>query len=46
MMAWLSWPVFVKAFVSAEMSDAGGLIRWPVMLLCRSASRADVAGHL
>jgi len=34
MMAWLSWPVFVKAFVSAEMSkDAGGLIRWPVMLL-------------
>ncbi len=34
MMAWLSWPVFVKAFVSSEMSkDAGGLIRWPVMLL-------------
>jgi TRAP-type mannitol/chloroaromatic compound transport system permease small subunit len=34
MMAWLSWPIFVKAFVSGEMSkDAGGLIRWPVMLL-------------
>ena len=34
MMAWLSWPIFVKALVSGEMSkDAGGLIRWPVMLL-------------
>ena len=34
MMTWLSWPVFVRAFVSGEMSkDAGGLIRWPVMLL-------------
>jgi TRAP-type mannitol/chloroaromatic compound transport system permease small subunit len=31
---WLSWPMFVKAFVSQEMSgDAGGLIRWPVILL-------------
>jgi TRAP-type mannitol/chloroaromatic compound transport system permease small subunit len=34
MMAWLSWPIFIKALVSGEMSkDAGGLIRWPVMLL-------------
>lgn len=31
---WLSWPVFVDAFVHGEMStDAGGLIRWPVKLL-------------
>jgi TRAP-type mannitol/chloroaromatic compound transport system permease small subunit len=33
MMAWLSWPIFVRAFVTGEISkDAGGLIRWPVML--------------
>jgi TRAP-type mannitol/chloroaromatic compound transport system permease small subunit len=31
---WLSWPLFYKAWVSGEMSsNAGGLIRWPVMLL-------------
>lgn len=31
---WLSWPLFVKAYVSGEMSqNAGGLIRWPVYLL-------------
>ena len=30
----LSWPVFERAFVSGEMSqNAGGLIRWPAMLL-------------
>jgi len=30
----LGWPVFQRAFVSGEMSqNAGGLIRWPVMLL-------------
>jgi TRAP-type mannitol/chloroaromatic compound transport system permease small subunit len=30
----LSWPVFSRAFVSGEMSqNAGGLIRWPVMML-------------
>ncbi len=30
----LSWPVFQRAWVSGEMSqNAGGLIRWPVMLL-------------
>ena len=30
----LSWPVFTRAWVSGEMSqNAGGLIRWPVMLL-------------
>lgn len=30
----LSWPLFVKAYVSGEMSEnAGGLIRWPVYLL-------------
>lgn len=31
---WLSWPVFMNAWVSGEMSsNAGGLIRWPVRLL-------------
>jgi TRAP-type mannitol/chloroaromatic compound transport system permease small subunit len=31
---WLSWPVFVNAWVSNEMSsNAGGLIRWPARLL-------------
>jgi TRAP-type mannitol/chloroaromatic compound transport system permease small subunit len=30
----LSWPVFERSWVSGEMSqNAGGLIRWPVMLL-------------
>jgi TRAP-type mannitol/chloroaromatic compound transport system permease small subunit len=30
----LSWPVFSRAWVSGEMSqNAGGLIRWPVLLL-------------
>jgi TRAP-type mannitol/chloroaromatic compound transport system permease small subunit len=30
----LSWPLFVKAWQSGEMSqNAGGLIRWPVFLL-------------
>jgi len=31
---WLSWPVFVNAWTSQEISgNAGGLIRWPVRLL-------------
>jgi TRAP-type mannitol/chloroaromatic compound transport system permease small subunit len=31
---WLSWPIFVNAWTSSEMSsNAGGLIRWPVRLL-------------
>ncbi len=31
---WLSWPVFVNAWTSSEMSsNAGGLIRWPARLL-------------
>jgi len=31
---WLSWPVFVNAWTSNEISsNAGGLIRWPVRLL-------------
>jgi TRAP-type mannitol/chloroaromatic compound transport system permease small subunit len=31
---WLSWPVFVNAWVSDEMSsNAGGLIRWPARLI-------------
>ena len=31
--AWLAWPLFSIAFVSGEMSqNAGGLIRWPVLL--------------
>jgi TRAP-type mannitol/chloroaromatic compound transport system permease small subunit len=30
----LSWPLFVKALTSGEMSqNAGGLIRWPVLAL-------------
>jgi TRAP-type mannitol/chloroaromatic compound transport system permease small subunit len=30
----LSWPVFMRALESGEMSqNAGGLIRWPVLLL-------------
>jgi len=31
---WLSWPIFVDAYVHKEMSgNAGGLIRWPAKLL-------------
>jgi len=31
---YLSWPMFMQAFVSGEVSsNAGGLIRWPVYLL-------------
>ncbi len=31
---YLSWPVFERAWVSGEMSqNAGGLIRWPALLL-------------
>jgi TRAP-type mannitol/chloroaromatic compound transport system permease small subunit len=31
---WLSWPVFVNAWVGSEMSsNAGGLLRWPARLL-------------
>jgi TRAP-type mannitol/chloroaromatic compound transport system permease small subunit len=31
---WLSWPLFVKAWKSGEISmNYGGLIRWPVYLL-------------
>jgi TRAP-type mannitol/chloroaromatic compound transport system permease small subunit len=34
LMAWLSWPVFVDAFVRKEVStNAGGLIIWPARLL-------------
>lgn len=33
-LAYLSWPLFYGMFVSGEMSgNAGGLIRWPVVLL-------------
>jgi len=33
-MIYLSWPMFKRAWVSGEMSqNAGGLIRWPVMML-------------
>jgi len=32
--AWLSWPLFIGMFRSGEMSNnAGGLIRWPAMML-------------
>ena len=31
---YLSWPMFMQAYVSGEMSsNAGGLIRWPAMLM-------------
>ncbi|MGH8677717.1 MAG: TRAP transporter small permease subunit [Burkholderiales bacterium] len=31
---WLSWPIFVNAWMSGESSsNAGGLIRWPARLL-------------
>lgn len=34
LMAWLSWPLLVRMYVSGEMSNnAGGLIRWPAMAL-------------
>ena len=33
-MIYLSWPLFTAAWTSGEMSqNAGGLIRWPVLLL-------------
>ena len=33
-MVWLSWPVFMNAYVSGEISgNAGGLIRWPARLM-------------
>jgi TRAP-type mannitol/chloroaromatic compound transport system permease small subunit len=33
-LAWLSWPLFVSMYQSGEVSgNAGGLIRWPAMLL-------------
>ncbi|MGZ8253446.1 MAG: TRAP transporter small permease subunit [Burkholderiaceae bacterium] len=34
MLLYLSWPLFVNAWISKEMSqNAGGLIRWPVLAL-------------
>jgi TRAP-type mannitol/chloroaromatic compound transport system permease small subunit len=34
LMLWLSWPLFVQAFVSGERSgNVGGLVRWPALLL-------------
>lgn len=34
LLAWLSWPLFVSMYLTGEMSqNAGGLIRWPAMLL-------------
>jgi TRAP-type mannitol/chloroaromatic compound transport system permease small subunit len=34
MIGWLSWPVFMNAWNSGEMSpNPGGLIRWPVRLM-------------
>jgi len=33
-LTWLSWPLFMKMYLSGEMSgNAGGLIRWPAMLM-------------
>jgi len=32
-LGWLSWPVFVTAFASGEISsNYGGLIQWPILL--------------
>jgi len=34
LLAWLSWPLLVKMYLTNEMSgNAGGLIRWPAMAL-------------
>jgi TRAP-type mannitol/chloroaromatic compound transport system permease small subunit len=34
MIMWLSWPVFMDAYLRNEHSgDAGGLLRWPVKIL-------------
>lgn len=34
MLTYLSWPLFVKMYISNEVStNAGGLVRWPAMLL-------------
>ncbi|GAC1528250.1 MAG: TRAP transporter small permease subunit [Ramlibacter sp.] len=34
LMAWLSWPLLVRMYLSNEMSsNAGGLIRWPAMAM-------------
>jgi TRAP-type mannitol/chloroaromatic compound transport system permease small subunit len=34
LLAYLSWPLLVKMYVTNEMSsNAGGLIRWPAMML-------------
>lgn len=34
LLLWFSWPLFVKMYVTGEMSqNAGGLIRWPAVLL-------------
>ncbi len=34
MLTWLSWPIFMDAWVRHEVSgDAGGLVRWPVKLM-------------
>ena len=34
LLAYLSWPLFISMYKSGEMSpNAGGLIRWPAMLL-------------
>jgi len=34
LIAYFSWPLFMRAFISGEVSgNAGGLIRWPALLL-------------
>lgn len=34
LMVYFSWPLFVKMYMSGEMSsNSGGLIRWPAMLM-------------
>jgi TRAP-type mannitol/chloroaromatic compound transport system permease small subunit len=34
LMVYFSWPLFVKMYISGEMSpNSGGLIRWPAMMM-------------
>ncbi len=33
-MIWFAWPLFIKMYMTGEMSsNAGGLVRWPAMLM-------------
>ena len=46
-LAYLTWPWFVDSWHSGEIStNAGGLVRWPAKLSCRSVSPWSAAGIL